>query len=66
MPGPENRAGRPPEEEWPDPTVEEPELADLEGWEAEGGCEATDGCWVSVEGVCRHGHPSWQLWLGLC
>lgn len=42
-----------------------PDLATLMEWEAEGGCEATDGCWVESDGVCPHGHPSWLLALGL-
>jgi hypothetical protein len=42
-----------------------PDLATLMEWEAEGGCEATDGCWVEPDGVCPHGQPSWLLALGL-
>ena len=33
--------------------------------EDEGGCEATDGCWVEPDGSCEHGRPSWLLVLGL-
>jgi len=42
------------------PTVEE-----LEEWMAEGGCEATDGCWVEPDGTCEHGCQSWLLVLGV-
>jgi hypothetical protein len=44
---------------------EPPDLETLMEWEAEGGCEATDGCWVEPDGHCEHGHPSWLLALGL-
>lgn len=51
---------------WPEPITEEPDLATLEEWLWEdGGCEATDSCWVEVDGVCPHGHPAWLLKLGL-
>lgn len=51
---------------WPEPTEDEPDLETLEEWMNEdGGCEATDGCWVEPDGVCSHGHPSWLLRLGL-
>lgn len=51
---------------WPEPTTDEPDLETLESWMFEdGGCEATDGCWVEPDGVCQHGHPSWFLRLGL-
>lgn len=50
---------------WPEPTVEEPDFDTLEDWMWEdGGCEATDGCWIEPDGVCHHGHPSWLLRLG--
>lgn len=42
-----------------------PSLDTLMRWEAEDGCEATDGCWVEPDGVCPHGHESWLLVLGL-
>jgi hypothetical protein len=51
--------------ECPTPTVPTPDMMDVEEWEEEGGCEATDGCWVEPNGVCIHGHPSWLLRLGL-
>ncbi len=51
---------------WPEPTTDEPDFATLEQWMIEdGGCEATDSCWVEPDGVCPHGHPSWFLRLGL-
>ena len=51
---------------WPEPTVDEPDFETLENWMIEdGGCEATDGCWVEPDGTCPHGHPSWFLVLGL-
>jgi hypothetical protein len=33
--------------------------------EEDGGCEATDGCFVEPDGTCEHGQPSWLLALGL-
>lgn len=50
---------------WPDPTTEEPDTELLMEWEAEGGCQATDGCWVETDGVCPHGFPSWMIHLGM-
>lgn len=50
---------------WPEPTTPEPDIADLMRWEAEGGCEATDGCWTEPDGRCPHGHVSWLLYLGM-
>ena len=51
---------------WPEPTVPAPDLEQIEEWMFEdGGCEATDSCWVAVDGVCPHNHPSWLLRLGL-
>ena len=50
----------------PEPTMDQPDFETLEEWMAEdGGCEATDGCWVEPDGRCPHGHPSWFLKLGL-
>ena len=43
----------------------EPSLEELEEWMDEGGCEATDGCWVEPDGTCPHGKPSWLIVLGL-
>ena len=51
---------------WPEPTTEAPDLETIEEWMWEdGGCEATDGCWLEPDGVCPHGHPSWLLVMGL-
>lgn len=50
---------------WPEPTTERPDLETLEEWHSDGGCEATDGCWVEPDGVCEHGHPSWLLRFGM-
>ena len=33
--------------------------------EEDGGCEATDGCFVEPDGCCEHGQPSCLLALGL-
>ena len=49
---------------WPEPEVPEPDVEELAGWLDDGGCEATDGCWVEPDGVCEHGHPSWLLRMG--
>lgn len=50
---------------YPEPTEEQPDEGDIEEWmSGEGGCEATDGCWVELDGTCEHGHPSWLLHLG--
>ena len=52
--------------QWPEPTTPAPDLEQIEEWMWEdGGCEATDSCWVEVDGICPHGHPSWLLRLGL-
>lgn len=46
--------------------TKQPTLATLQEWfNEEGGCEATDGCWVEPDGYCPHGCPSWMLVLGL-
>jgi hypothetical protein len=37
----------------------------LRQFEEDGGCEATDGCWVEPDGTCEHGKPSRLLALGL-
>lgn len=34
-------------------------------WMKTGAAQATDGCWVDVDGHCAHGCPSWLLELGL-
>jgi hypothetical protein len=48
----------------PDPS-HAPDLETLIEWEADGMCEATDGCVVEPDGTCPHGCPSWLLVLGL-
>lgn len=49
----------------PTPMTQVPDLETLMDWEAEDGCEATDGCWVEPDGTCPHGCKSWLLELGL-
>ena len=51
--------------EHPTPTVDAPTFEDVTEWMDEGGCEATDGCWVEPDGVCQHGYPSWLLEWGM-
>jgi len=43
----------------------QPSMKQVMEWESEGGCEATDGCWVEPDGYCPHGCPSWLIALGL-
>jgi hypothetical protein len=46
--------------------MQHPSLEELQRQvEEDGGCEATDGCWVEPDGTCDHGQPSWLLALGL-
>ncbi len=50
----------------PDPMMDAPDPETMMQWmEEEGGCEATDGCWVEPDGVCPHGYQSWLLVLGM-
>jgi len=43
-----------------------PDAQTLWEWVDEYGvCPATDGCWVSPDSVCEHGHKSWLLVLHL-
>ena len=42
-----------------------PTFEQLREWMDEGGCEATDGCWVEPDGICEHGYESWLVVLGL-
>lgn len=51
---------------WPEPTEDQPDDGYIETWmsDDESGCEATDGCYVEMDGVCPHGYPSWLLQLG--
>lgn len=48
----------------PIPTTPEPDVETLMAWVDDGGCEATDGCWVEPDGTCEHGHRSWMVFLG--
>ena len=50
---------------FPEPTTEEPTLEELEEMLFDSIVEATDGCMVEPDGICKHGHPSWLLRLGL-
>lgn len=50
---------------YPKPIIDQPSMKELMEWSEDGGCEATDGCWVEPDGVCEHGHPSWLLYLGM-
>ena len=46
--------------------IQAPDLETLMEWTYDdGGCEATDGCWVEQDGTCPHGNPSWLIVLGL-
>jgi hypothetical protein len=46
--------------------IDEPTIETLMRWSDEGGCEAIDGCWLSLdERTCPHGQPSWAVVLGL-
>jgi hypothetical protein len=44
--------------------ADRPDLDTLQEWMSEGGCEATDGCWVEPDGTCEHGEVSWLVRLG--
>jgi hypothetical protein len=46
------------------PEEDVPPIDKLEAWSMDGGCEATDGCWVEADGYCEHGKPSWLIHLG--
>ncbi|WP_437871389.1 hypothetical protein ACSD7O_23950 [Methylorubrum extorquens] len=50
---------------WPAPTTPEPEFITLAQFLFEAVAESTDGCLVEPDGICRHGHPSWLLRLGV-
>lgn len=50
---------------YPEPTVEEPSLEELEEQCFDGIVEATDGCMVEPDGICPHGHPSWLIKIGV-
>ena len=62
---PQQRVGLQPETATVEDLTSAPDIETLMQWEAEGGCEATDGCWVEVDGMCPHGQRSWLLELGL-
>lgn len=50
---------------WPDPTTAEPDFITLAQFLFEAVAETSDGCLVELDGICRHGHPSWLLRLGV-
>ncbi|CAO4132571.1 hypothetical protein [Methylorubrum extorquens] len=50
---------------WPAPTSPEPAFVTLAQFLFEAVAETTDGCLVEAGGICRHGHPSWLLRLGV-
>lgn len=68
-----NAAGRQPltshgdRASWPQPTDEEPDMEDYmhDSMFGDEGSYATDGCTIEPDGVCSHGHPSWELWWGI-
>jgi hypothetical protein len=37
--------------------MDAPSLEQLLEWQEQGGCEATDGCWVEPDGCWVHGEP---------
>jgi hypothetical protein len=49
---------------WCHATVPQPSVEQMEEMSFDGGCDATDGCWVEPDGRCEHGYPSWMLCLG--
>lgn len=49
---------------YPQPTVEQPDIEELDEFARDGEAIATDGCLVEPDGVCEHGHASWLLYLG--
>lgn len=50
---------------WPEPAVPEPDFVTLAGFLFEEASDTTDGCLTTIDGICRHGHPSWLLRLGV-
>ena len=50
---------------YPEPTVVEPSMEELEEYVFDSICESTDGCMTEPDGMCEHGHPSWLLHMGL-
>ena len=56
----------PKEKTYPKPKMEDyPSIEQLDEWLCDGGCEATDGCWVEPDGWCQHERPSWLLYFGM-
>ena len=50
---------------WPNPTTDEPTPETMATWADQGGCQATDGCWLELDlDACQHGYPSWAVVLG--
>lgn len=49
---------------FPEPTVDEPSDEQLQEWMIDSIVQATDGCSVEPDGICRHGYPSWLVYLG--
>lgn len=45
------------------PTVPRPTTRQLADWLAGQTAQATDGCEVETDGICRHGYPSWLVHL---
>ena len=46
---------------YPKPTQRKPSFRTMVRWVEQGVGRATDGCWIRVDGICPHGHPSWLL-----
>ena len=46
------------------PTIEKPNMEELEKMMNDGIADATDGCRVEPDGECEHGHSSWLVYLG--
>lgn len=50
--------------DWPEPTVQEPSVLELDVWTAHGIGQTTDGCeGIKMRHVCIHGHPTWHEYL---
>lgn len=47
------------------PTVDEPDIDELEEMMSDGSMQTTDGCYSDPDGMCEHGYPSWLLELGM-
>jgi len=46
--------------------LKHPSLQTMERWSCDGVAKALDGCRVEPDGTCKHGMPSWLLYLGHC